>query len=84
MKALAKKYRATLNDVFMGVLCTTMFKYFASKGKIEEQLTLVVPLSFRRVPKTAEALELSNDLSGLFYDLQLTDDFETAIERIKV
>ena len=84
MKALAKKYKVTLNDVFMGVLCTTMYKYFASKGKIEKQLTLAVPLSFRRVPKTAQALDLSNDLSGLFYDLQLTDDFETSIEQIKV
>ena len=67
----------------MALLCTTMYKYFESKGKIETEITLGLPVSFRKVAKTADALDLSNDLSPFFYDLQLTDDFEVAIQKIK-
>ena len=83
LKELAKHYKATFNDVIMALLCTTMYKYFESKGKVETEITLGLPVSFRKVAKTADALDLSNDLSPFFYDLQLTDDFEAAIQKIK-
>lgn len=83
LKELAKHHKATFNDVIMALLCTTMYKYFESKGKVETEITLGLPVSFRKVAKTADALDLSNDLSPFFYDLQLTDDFEAAIQKIK-
>ena len=83
LKTLAKQNGATFNDVMMAILSVSMYKYFESKGKIEDEITLGLPTSFKKLAKTAETLELDNSLSPLFFELRLTEDFTAALDDIK-
>ena len=56
----------------MAILSVSMYKYFESKGKIEDEITLGLPISFKKLAKTAKTLELDNTLSPLFFELRLT------------
>ena len=59
----------SFNDIMMAIMSVSMYNFFESKGKIEEEIGIVSPFSFKKNAKTAETLELSNTISGLFYGL---------------
>ena len=75
LKAVAKKNGASVNDLVMAMLAMSLHKYFKSKGKPEDSVTLGLPASFKKAAKTADQLKLINDLCPLFIELTLTDNF---------
>ena len=83
LKTAAKKNGASVNDVVMAMLAVSLYKYFDSKGRPEDSITLGLPASFKKAAKTAEQLKLINDLCPLFIELKLTDDFSQALESVK-
>ena len=83
LKAVAKKNGASVNDTIMAMLAVSLYKYFESKGKPEDTVTIGLPASFKKAAKTADQLKLINDLCPLFIELTLTEDFNKALKSVK-
>jgi len=84
MKDAAKTYKAGLNDFILALISVAMHKYYmknsAKKGKkVPDYIRIGLPASFRRLPDTAEDLDLCNDLSPLYLMLTMTSDFKLAL-----
>ena len=75
IKTVAKSKGSSINDFIMSTLSVSLYNYFKSKGKTEEQITLTLPASFKKKAKTADSLILTNELCPIFFHLNLTDDF---------
>ena len=67
----------------MALLSVTLHKYFQDKERKEDIITIGLPASFSKKAKSAETLELRNDLCPLFVDLKLESDFDTALDLVK-
>ena len=83
LKLAAKRAGITVNDFIMAILSVSLQKYFVSKGKPEQEITLNLPGSFKRNADSAKSLVLNNTVSPIFYKLAITSDFEEALASVR-
>ena len=79
VKQYGKANKATINDVIMAVISTSLKEYFVEKGDEKcKELTLSIPFSLRQPPKDSEVDNLDphikNEFSVLLVDLPLVND----------
>jgi len=84
VKKLSKEYKATLNDVMLGLATTVLKKYFATKNDETEYISLSCPFSFKSIPKKVVDYKYENDLTtALSLYVKLTDNVEEGIHQSK-
>ena len=54
LKSVAKKNGASVNDLVMAMLAVSLYRYFESKGTVEDSITIGLPASFKKAAKTAD------------------------------
>ena len=76
--------KCTVNDVVMALLSISMREYMRSKGDYDAQsLNMLVPFSFRALPRTREELAFENDFSALCFTLRFGGTFEEALKIVE-
>jgi NRPS condensation-like uncharacterized protein len=81
-KLLSKKMGITFNDLIMGLTSKVLKQYFVSKGDITDEITAVMPFSFRSIPQKKEEYTYGNKFVGLTVYLKLIDDFKSACHSV--
>lgn len=76
LKETAKKYGTSFNEFTMALLSVSLKRFYEKKNKPERQIRLGMPASFRKVAKTAEKLDIGNDVSVFFVDLVLHSEIK--------
>ena len=84
LKAIGQKYKATINDVVLGITSVTMKQYLESNKDKCQSLNLVIPFSMREVPKRREDHKLNNDFTLLCFTLQLREKFSDACTAVSL
>ena len=84
LKLAAKSAGVTVNDFIMAILSVSMQKYFVSKGKPEQEITLNLPGSHKKLADSAKSLKLNNTISPMCFRLAITSDFEEALASVRV
>lgn len=67
----------------MAMISVSLYRFFEERGRTQHRVRLGLPASFRKVSKTAESLNLSNDLCPLFIELDLSPNFEYSLGRVR-
>jgi NRPS condensation-like uncharacterized protein len=83
IKAASKKCGASFNDFMMAMISVALYRFFEQHGKKENRIRISIPVSFRKNAKSAEALDLMNDIAPLFIDLNLNPNFEVALAQVR-
>jgi diacylglycerol O-acyltransferase len=83
LKAASKKCGASFNDFMMAMISVALYRFFEQRGKTERRVRISIPVSFRKNAKSAEDLDLMNDIAPLFIDLNLNPDFETSLAQVR-
>jgi diacylglycerol O-acyltransferase len=84
VKKQAKLMNATINDVIMALTSITLKEYMVSKGDTKTStINLAVPYSLRELPKKKEDFELKNDFAMMKIPLDLTDNFQDSLSKVK-
>lgn len=83
IKMCAKKYGCSFNDIIMAMISVSLHRYFIKRNEPQNQVRMGLPASFRKVPKTAEALELNNDIALFFIDLALHPEIEDGLKSVQ-
>ena len=73
VKAVARRYRATLNDVLVAALAGAVREYLAGRGDVVDQVTWMVPVNLE--PFSADLPEdLGNHFALVMLDMPLVGD----------
>ena len=70
-KGLAKLNNLSLNELFMAMLSTCLKEYFDTKGDTSDQISLIIPFTFRATPRKIKDYAIGNDHSTLPIYLKL-------------
>ena len=79
VKDVAKKHRATLNDVITALASTTLHEWFKLKGDKKTTISVGLPFAFRNIPRDVHQYEYGNQFVAATLYLKLLEKFEDAI-----
>ena len=68
----------------MAILSVSLHKYFVSKGKPEQEITLNLPASHKKLAESAKSLKLNNTIAPICFRLAITSDFEEALALVRM
>lgn len=80
VKALAKKNGVTVNDLMMALLSMSFKRYFDLKGDKNSQISIIIPFSFKTIPRDVAQYSYGNKFVGTTFYMRLEKEFSKAIE----
>jgi len=85
LKQIGKLHNnCTVNDVVLSLVSISMREYMRNHEDYDSKsINMLIPFSFRELPKTKKDHYLDNDFSALCFTLKLYGTFEDAIAGVK-
>ena len=85
IKTRSKALGCTFNDILMTCVSRSLKQYLEEKAgdKETQKIRLACPFSLRSPPKTVDGFEMNNNFAILPMNLNLVDDLDSGLQRIK-